>query len=357
MSIDFLKFYKKFHFSGEKKSSTERKNMANKINIAETFCKKMLIEFPNAIGEANIFRSRKPEFGNNWPDWCDLPMAVTYSILTDGNPNPTLIMEQIGADKIAKLTAAMIWTRYKTTFTFDEDLLSALQDQQFDGDIPGHVLERLPYPCVFIETSETSGFFAWLEWDVPLKMQELRVLTLDGGKITSIPVPIVGNFKDSMKALTESAKDRMKSNVVQQVILDNKRIDDLYYEQLEIKKYLNPLLYICSDKPDMPEYAEVKARRTYSSDGAAKRPAAIHVGTRIGSILRTAKKEVTEPEKTQENKSHSSPVPHIRRAHWHHFWTGSEEERILILKWLPPIPVNIDDEDPTPVIREVEEKR
>jgi hypothetical protein len=37
---------------------------------------------------------------------------------------------------------------------------------------------------------------------------------------------------------------------------------------------------------------------------------------------------------------------HVRRAHWHAFWTGpkaSTEERKLILHWLPPIAVNVDD--------------
>ncbi|EMO24671.1 hypothetical protein LEP1GSC170_1243 [Leptospira interrogans serovar Bataviae str. HAI135] len=36
--------------------------------------------------------------------------------------------------------------------------------------------------------------------------------------------------------------------------------------------------------------------------------------------------------------------PHIRRAHWHHFWAGSNEERKLILRWLPPIPVNFESD-------------
>jgi hypothetical protein len=51
---------------------------------------------------------------------------------------------------------------------------------------------------------------------------------------------------------------------------------------------------------------------------------------------------------SEEGASHASPRPHYRRAHWHHFWTGPRNvpgERKLILKWLPPIPVGIQDLD------------
>jgi hypothetical protein len=40
--------------------------------------------------------------------------------------------------------------------------------------------------------------------------------------------------------------------------------------------------------------------------------------------------------------------PHIRRAHWHHYWIGPRaapaEERELVVRWLPPILVNVEEE-------------
>ena len=50
--------------------------------------------------------------------------------------------------------------------------------------------------------------------------------------------------------------------------------------------------------------------------------------------------------------------PHIRRAHWHTYWVGPMDEvypkRKTILKWLPPIPVNVTDVEKLPVVvREV----
>ena len=56
--------------------------------------------------------------------------------------------------------------------------------------------------------------------------------------------------------------------------------------------------------------------------------------------------------------------PHIRRAHWHGFRTGAMKradgtdipthQRQLNLRWLPPIPVNVQDVSELPaVIRKV----
>ncbi len=48
--------------------------------------------------------------------------------------------------------------------------------------------------------------------------------------------------------------------------------------------------------------------------------------------------------------------PHVRRAHWHTFLTGPRSgEQTPILKWLPPIPINVDNPGELPVVvRDVE---
>lgn len=47
--------------------------------------------------------------------------------------------------------------------------------------------------------------------------------------------------------------------------------------------------------------------------------------------------------KQRENSSGWTQRPHMRRAHWHHFWTGKKgEERKLILKWIAPSFINTE---------------
>ena len=55
--------------------------------------------------------------------------------------------------------------------------------------------------------------------------------------------------------------------------------------------------------------------------------------------------------------THASPRPHVRRAHWHSYWVGQKDQpeaRSVVLKWLPPIPVNVQDAgDLTTTVRDV----
>ena len=76
------------------------------------------------------------------------------------------------------------------------------------------------------------------------------------------------------------------------------------------------------------------------------------VGFRIGAALRLAQ---SSPDQKGELGG-SGVRPHIRRAHWHGFWHGPREgTRSFKLKWIPPIPVKVDDLDAIPAaIRKVE---
>lgn len=81
------------------------------------------------------------------------------------------------------------------------------------------------------------------------------------------------------------------------------------------------------------------------------------VGVRVGAAIRQQKirKQSEWPERNQGE--HNSPRPHVRRGHWHHFWTGPKtqpEERKLILKWLSPMTVAANPDDAPIVLHKVE---
>jgi DNA-binding XRE family transcriptional regulator len=82
-------------------------------------------------------------------------------------------------------------------------------------------------------------------------------------------------------------------------------------------------------------------------------PTIWETGYRMGARLRCAMGQ----ELGQTGTNRSSPVPHIRRAHWHSFWLGPRTnvvERRLALRWLPPIPVALSTpEELVPAIRQV----
>ncbi len=67
------------------------------------------------------------------------------------------------------------------------------------------------------------------------------------------------------------------------------------------------------------------------------------VGFRLGASIRAYNYERSKSVKSNAcNKG--SIRPHMRRAHWHHYWTGSHGgSRKLVLKWIAPILVGCDD--------------
>ena len=83
------------------------------------------------------------------------------------------------------------------------------------------------------------------------------------------------------------------------------------------------------------------------------------MGSRVspGAALRQV---LSEHEPAEPTGTHASPRLHIRRAHWHSFWVGKKDQpdaRFVTLKWLPPIPVNVQGvEELTTTVREVGEK-
>jgi hypothetical protein len=331
--------------------------MSDKLHPAAQFCKKIIASVPGCEERSAAFRAGRSSFSEkDWPHWCDFPMAATYAILTDGAPIDiaSTVLVQRGVKKLPELTAALIWQKSKTIYSFDSELASALLAQPLDGEIPGEALERLPHSCVYIETpivvdnAIAQRFFAWLEWDINAQFKELRLLyLLNNGETFSWPVPIVGTLDKAISELAASAAFRA-STQPQSVIAAAK--SDAHIAVDTVLGSINLVLYLCSDEPDMQ--GELTGR-TYHANGMAKRPAVIPVGTRIGAALRQTYQESGK----QSGKQHSTPVPHIRRAHWHHYWTGAKKgERNLILKWLPPIPVNVGSEEAPSVIHKVKKE-
>jgi len=120
-------------------------------------------------------------------------------------------------------------------------------------------------------------------------------------------------------------------------------LDDTPLERYPTELVANGVAYLCSLNADiMPSY---KPQPGLKRNNAKRRSNATwyDVGTRVGSELRAYERAKSE------RKPHQGGTvrPHMRRAHWHHFWTGPRNgARNLILKWLPPTIVgagNIDN--------------
>lgn len=76
------------------------------------------------------------------------------------------------------------------------------------------------------------------------------------------------------------------------------------------------------------------------------------VAWRIGAALAAAERREREPPARAGTPTGRSPKPHLRRAHWHLYWTGPGRAEPRV-KWLPPIPVNVAAHEPVATVHEV----
>jgi hypothetical protein len=319
---------------------------------------------PEAWRQVDDLRARRNELGD-WPDWCFLPLAGAYSVVSGGKRlGPGAPVEHVGI-----LGALAAWRVTQGIYRFDPTTFDALWETPVTGDIPTEVLFHLPEWCVYIPTPERRwrgdalhGFFAHLEHDANDRRTELRfVLDLmrpKGDDLFVLPLHLgQGGLSEGVAAmLRESARHLPVS-----AELPDSAIQELTDD---VSPLVSLLLYVCSQAaeirdsggskrvPSHPRPAKTKkGMRLFPPD----RPTPWEVGYRLGAALRQA--WAAQQTTVESSGTHASPRAHIRRAHWHSYWVGAKglpDARSAVLKWLPPIPVNVQDpEDLVSTVRDV----
>ena len=133
-----------------------------------------------------------------------------------------------------------------------------------------------------------------------------------------------------------------------------------------LQKTLQLVLYLCAENAELvPEPSATGRESTPALKNVVTRKDRYSdirrwdVGVRIGAAIRKYRSDVKiensassiEEVESKERTGHASPRPHMRRGHWHHFWTGARKdaERKLVLRWIPPTFIG-KDVDTTPVV-------
>lgn len=311
--------------------------------------------YPGAWRAYDIYRARRGIDLPVWPDWCYAPLAVAYEVIRGGDS------AQIGLGKIgdvARLGAMAAWRVTQGIYRYDPALYQALIDTPIMGNLPADVLYRLPEWCVYIETPGMTwmnaplyGFWAHLEWDADSGRTELRLL-LDG-KESLVPIPIhIGKW-----TLSEAVTKALDVSRIHATAIGVPMPEGVCAMQTATTAPLiSLLLYLCADD------AEIGDGSSYPANPAPKRtkrgwrmfppekPTNWDVGVRIGAALRKAFHATeTGQGETDPETGRARPRAHIRRAHWHTFVAGKgRTDRRL--KWLSPIPVNVEDVEEMPTV-------
>ncbi len=333
------------------------------------FVKQMELAFPRGYKAIKAMYLDKGKGRIDWPDWCFVPVhtivnddAFLYDAELKSQGDLTSLLEML-----VLLDAAATWRMTKGIYRFDADVYKELVEQDFQGDLPTEHLMRLPEWCVYIETpgmDESDGFMALLSYNQMTEQPELVMVVFAGECASSYSIP-VGNFgiekalrtviernMEGLERIRAGAPVEFETAAEFRAALEN----DLEDHLAVFARRLNLLLYLCSDNADLPDIHSYRRGRKSERLMAADAPSVWDVGIRVGAAIRKYCDKEEAESVPGTDRQHGSPRPHIRRAHWHSFWAGKKavsDERKLVLHWLPPVPVNVDENELPAVIRPV----
>jgi hypothetical protein len=256
--------------------------------------------YPDAWKQVDEFRARRKELGD-WAEWCFLPLAGTYAIISKGKTlqSPNLVQH------VGILGALAAWRVTQGIYRFDPTTFDALWKTPVTGDIPTEVLFHLPEWCVYIPTPENTwqgatlnGFFAHLECDMNDRRTELR-LVLDvtgpaGDQLIVTPIHLgKGGVAEGVEAMLKESARHFPVTVysapgeVERLCCD-------------ISPLVSLVLYLCSQAAEIREAGAGKRVPTRPKPQKTKKgmrlfatdhPSRWEVGYRLGAALRQALSE------------------------------------------------------------------
>lgn len=320
--------------------------------------RQMTNKMPNIYNDLAMQRQNSTATWNK--DLCYLPINQITDVMAKKHANKI----EWNLD-VQILAATAPWRLYKQVFRFTPEMEKVLCEQAEDIEIPVEILYQLPFQSIYIQTNgfDFDGFFVHFEQDLRDMNVELRILLCypDYESPMFVHLEKGGTISDGIeKAKQESIKNvndgwnplGLTHNEVM------KLLDEIYQKHNElIPKLIQLVLYLCAENKEVtpnpeqekvyrqpkPQYIKDKVREVKKWD------VGVETGIRLRSIYT----------RHSSNNTHQSGVncggrksPHVRRGHWHHFWTGRKgsEERRRIIKWVAPMFINTDGDIESPFV-------
>lgn len=318
----------------------------------------MAKRYPQAWRMLDEFRAGRGRDGlPAWPEWCHVPLAGAYAVVSSARSDDTIPFEAVG--DVGRLGALAAWRIGQGIYRVDPALYAALIDTPIDGDLPCDVLYHLPEWCVYVETPDLAwlgerahGFWAHLEWDANCGRSELRLL-LDLDRRT-LPMPVHLGPWSLVEAMRRTFSEASRQSGTHGMALPYVQHEDIDAGlALALGPFLSLLLYLCSTAAEIgtgerrpiarPTPKQTKHGPRYFPPDT---PTTWDVGVRIGAALRAA---YHREQLGQDSAPSGGRVrPHVRRAHWHTYLLGPRDDpagQRRELRWIPPIGIGIADSD------------
>lgn len=324
------------------------------VQTLNALCKR----YPNLTQQVNAAWSKKLADPGLWPEWCLLPMDEWARIIEQqeqlsGNALPI----EVKFRDLYLLSAVGTWKFSQGVYRVDKTFQQALLESDLGKDIPADVLMHMPEWCIYVETPderwknsvELLGFWAHISYSEEHNYPKLNILLLTSQGECRIPGLPLGNWPidEAFEREFSEMESKVVGNYTFPAQIENRMLLSKWRSSYpHIERLLHIILYCCCDKPDIddarqpgtsPQRPQAKQVKGGFRLFPANAPRFWTVGNNIGEQLRQAQQD--NQEKETSCGSGRSRRPHLRRGHWHGYWTGprkSEVPQKFILHWIPP---------------------
>lgn len=278
--------------------------------IAEKFLFDVLEKLPNL---SNIYKVQEEQSDPYCLIQSEVACEYTLHYLLQNRKKRLILPEEIN-DFTNRVIIASSWQYTRNVYRFDSSVYQELIQQELDA-FPEGILDDFPEPCIFIETQNNlgvrEGFFAQIDKRGTAYSILFMFLSHDQSAfMTRLPV----RPNENISYLIDEILDTFEPDVEQR-----------YYAEQKFKQALNLILYFgCNNvdysgrkKPSFKTNWKFKKATTYYT-----------MGKSVGKMM-------------QNSSIEGKQVPHIRRAHYHHYWIGKRDgERTRIRRFVYPVFVN-----------------
>ena len=310
-------------------------------------------QFPNIYNTIeDTVHSVKKKHPEIFREYCSVPISASFTILTDIYKQKT----ESAALLAAEIAALTMWRKNKIVYDIDDTMSEILFEQAVFLDdtkkIPSAIIKNeMPYECLFVRTggfgNDILGFLFWLEFDVEFKKTEIRVQLVNKNLNESYPFVIdivddgtIGDCVEATKKFSNKNKSLGKLFYEKTNDSDYKRNTEIVLKALQIVLYI---ISINSDVEENPEQKIIYRQHSGIPKDKFREIKKLDVGVNVGRTIRKNNSEKIiyygESKNTQHKRSH------VRRGHWHHYWTGTADAKKLVLKWTAPMTINSSDAD------------
>lgn len=234
---------------------------------------------------------------------------------------------------------AYAWRATQDIVFFDKDIYNYFKYTDIDRNLPINLFYQFPAWSIWFDLPNMEiaglfydGFFASICTYINIDNEKYEFLVIYPYNYETHDVcKITINLEQSLSVAVDNINNASElKGMTEKLSINN-----------SLMQAINMIIYVCAyglnggtvpvtTKPEFPMPRKTKKGwRIFPPDKPR-----IHVlGKEFGDMIRKA-------ESTYTPGTGTSKRPHVRRAHWHSYWTGARQDadnRKLIVKWLHPM--------------------